>query len=138
MSKHPEKVSVFVYGTLMPGGWGYQRYCAAQVVQACPVIARGQLYHLPAGYPAMTQGKGWVHGYLLQFSDHKILATLDRYEGYVESGSTHNFYDRQQLEVFDQQTQFLDWAWAYFMTPTQVSNQGGILLPQGQWDESNR
>ena len=39
-------MKVFVYGTLKPGECNYLRYCEGKVVDACPAIARGELFAL--------------------------------------------------------------------------------------------
>jgi gamma-glutamylcyclotransferase (GGCT)/AIG2-like uncharacterized protein YtfP len=126
--------SVFVYGTLMPGEVGYQRLCAGWVSDHQPAIAHGQLYHLPAGYPAMTVGTGWVQGWVLAFRDNEILPHLDRYENYVPGRvSGQNLYDRQRIPVFTPDQQPLGPAWVYRMSPESVRGMGGKFLAQGRW-----
>ena len=69
-------MKVFVYGTLKPGECNYRRYCEGKVVEALPAIARGQLFALPIGYPAMVAGEGIVCGFLLRFANCGILVHL--------------------------------------------------------------
>jgi len=71
-----EPLKVFVYGTLKPGYINYRRYCAGQVLQEQAAMARGHLYELAAGYPAMTLGESWVQGFVLWLKQHRILAQL--------------------------------------------------------------
>jgi len=66
-------VRVFVYGTLKPGEANYKRYCANKVVDVKKAFAQGKLFALPMGYPAMTLGDSQVYGYLLSFSNPRIL-----------------------------------------------------------------
>lgn len=128
-------MQVFVYGTLKPGGKYYQRYCATAVVAFWPAIARGRLFALPAGYPAMTPGEDWVRGFLLQFRDRQVLPALDAYEDYDCGRSPQeNLYDRQQIQVFDLAELPLGSAWAYLMTSEQIQQLGGQWIPTGQWD----
>jgi len=135
-----ELLKVFVYGTLKPGESNYQHYCASKIIAAAPAIARGQLFSLPAGYPAMTLGSGWVHGFVLTLNDPKILKVLDEYEGYQagrshsgSAGAPENLYDRQVIATFNPSQQSLGFAWAYLMPPDKIYRLGGTLLPDGEW-----
>jgi len=127
-------MKVFVYGTLKPGECNYLRYCEGKVVDACPAIACGQLFALPAGYPAMISGEGRVYGFLLRFSDSAILAHLDRLEDYdPRRDRAQNEYQRESIAIFDLNFKPLNTAWAYFMLPDRVRCLGGIFLPDGTW-----
>jgi len=127
-------LKVFVYGTLKPGECNYQRYCTGFVVAAEPAVARGQLFALPVGYPAMTPGDGLVHGVLLSFASPAILRNLDELEDYDPHRPTsQNEYDRQQIEVFNPALQSLGLVWAYLMTPEKVRRIGGVPIPAGVW-----
>jgi gamma-glutamylcyclotransferase (GGCT)/AIG2-like uncharacterized protein YtfP len=129
-----QDLQVFVYGTLMPGQSGYQQFCAGRVRQARRAIAPGQLYDLPAGYPAMTSGQGWVQGFVLAFAHPQILSQLDDYEDHdPERSSADNLYDRQQLEVFTPSHSSLGLAWVYLMQPQFVRILGGKHLSSGYW-----
>lgn len=125
---------VFVYGTLMPGELGYQQFCAGRVTQTWAAIAPGKLYDLPAGYPAMTSGQGWVQGYVLAFANPQILVQLDDYEDYDPGrGEADNLYYRQQLEVFSRDRTSLGLAWVYLMRSQFVQALRGKYLPNGRW-----
>ncbi|HLO47270.1 MAG TPA: gamma-glutamylcyclotransferase [Kamptonema sp.] len=127
-------LKVFVYGTLKPGESNYRRYCEGKVADACPAIAIGELFALPAGYPAMTEGVGNVYGFMLTFSNNAILAALDRLEDYNPQHSpAKNLYQRQEIELFDRDRQSLGTAWAYLMLRDRVQSLGGIPLPEGYW-----
>jgi gamma-glutamylcyclotransferase (GGCT)/AIG2-like uncharacterized protein YtfP len=127
-------LKVFVYGTLKPGESNYERFCAGKVLQAQRAIARGHLYALPIGYPAMTPGDREVHGFLLTFTDNEILHHLDRLEDYnPHRYPEQNEYNRQLIETFNLSGQPLATAWTYLMTREQVQRQGGIFLPSAWW-----
>jgi gamma-glutamylcyclotransferase (GGCT)/AIG2-like uncharacterized protein YtfP len=131
-------LKLFVYGTLMPGGVGYRQFCAGQVSQAQPAIANGQLYALPAGYPAMTLGKGWVRGFMLEFEHTEVLAQLDEYEDYDPQRSpAENLYYRQVLPIFTPDEAPLTIAWIYLMQSEQVEMLRGKYLPTGCWQSFN-
>jgi gamma-glutamylcyclotransferase (GGCT)/AIG2-like uncharacterized protein YtfP len=126
----------FAYGTLKPGERNYDRFCASAVTSAEPALTRGALYALPAGYPAVTPGDGWVHGYLLAFEDQAVLASLDALEAYDPSAAPgDNEYYRAEAEVFDSAQRTLGRAWIYLMTPDRVRRMSGVLVPQGSWSE---
>lgn len=129
-----ELIRVFVYGTLKPEESNYERYCKGKVITAQRAIAFGQLFSLPMGYPAMVSGNQPVQGFVLSFSDPKILESLDRLEGYSpHNPQNQNEYDRQQIEIFDEANRTLGFAWVYLMNHQQVELLGGILLPSGTW-----
>ena len=127
-------IKLFVYGTLKPGESNYQLYCVGKVVEVKHALARGQLFSLPLGYPAMTDGNSIVQGFLLSFWDLDILNQLDWLEDYdPQRPIVENEYYRQQIETFDLTLQPLGTAWVYLMTPEQIHASAGVLLPNGWW-----
>lgn len=131
-------IDVFVYGTLKPGGFYHQRYCAPYLQRARSAQVRGTLYDLPAlGYPVMTPGEGWVQGYWFRLNAI-ALPGLDYLEGYVppeqrvsEAGEApEEEYMRQQTTVFDLDGEPLGNAWIYVM---EVPPAGAVWLPDGDW-----
>ena len=134
MAPKSTPTSVFVYGTLKPGEVNHARYCSGAVAQ--PAIAYGQLYALPAGYPAMTETVkgGPVYGYLLRFYDPARLKHLDALEDYhPKRPKEENEYYRRRRSIFTVAGEPIGSAWIYFMTPQRVHRMGGIALPQGRW-----
>ncbi len=128
-------LKVFVYGTLKPGKFNYQVHCSGKVINARAAISQGQLFSLPAGYPAMTLGEGQVHGFVLSFKEHAVLSQLDDYEDYqVGRSPQHNLYERCLIETFDLTGQSFGSAWAYLMSLERVHYLKGTLLPEGQWN----
>lgn len=131
-------LKVFVYGTLKPGEFNYQRYCSGKVINANRAIAQGQLFNLPAGYPAMVLGEGWVHGFVLSFGDPNVLRELDAYEDYqVGRSPDQNLYERYRIETCASTGQPLGSAWAYLMSLEKTYRLGGRLLPDGYWCKSD-
>jgi gamma-glutamylcyclotransferase (GGCT)/AIG2-like uncharacterized protein YtfP len=138
-----ESTKLFVYGTLKPREASYG-LCAASVLESRPAIARGQLYHLPLGYPAMTlSGSDRVHGFLLSFWDDVILSVLDEYEQHaperlkklLPAGHCVEDYEyqRRRIEVCSLEANTCGFAWAYIMPVEQVRHLGGILVADGCW-----
>lgn len=128
-------MKVFVYGTLKPGESNYQRYCQGKVIETYPATTQGQLFSLPIGYPALTIGTGQVRGFVLTFSDPKILDDLDYLEDYqAHRPPSKNEYQRQHIEALSLDGQSLGSVWAYLMLPERVKALGGVLLPTGWWE----
>ena len=126
---------VFVYGTLKPGFKYYPIYCQGKTLAEVKCWTKGKLFALPFGYPAMTQGKEIVYGYLLSFASINDVLNLDRLEGYTgKINSPLNEYDRFKIIVYDMANLPLDEAWAYFMTEKRVHDLNGIHLPSGWWN----
>ena len=133
-TKSPLCLRVFVYGTLKPGEANYQRYCAGKVVDSKKAFTLGKLFALPMDYPAMIPGDNQVHGYLLSFTEATVLSALDELEDYQPTNAaSENLYNRQRVEIYDQQSRSLGLAWVYLMTSEAVSRLGGVFLPNGWW-----
>lgn len=143
-SKGSSELSVFVYGTLKPGGRYHGRYCRRALAQALPAMVKGCLYNFPQrGYPAMALGEDCVKGYLLVFRDSSavcadILRQLDVLEGvvdYVNSDDTAHAdsYQRGQALIFTLDHQPLQKAWIYRMKRDQIRQLEGVYLPNGDW-----
>lgn len=125
---------VFVYGTLQPGERYHQPYCSGWVITAAPSIVRGQLYHLPLGYPGLATGEDKVHGSLLSFETPAILQRLDHLEDYSpDRPASHNLYQRERTTITTLQGDDLGEAWIYRMALDRIQSLGGIYLPEGKW-----
>ena len=129
-------IQVFVYGTLKPGESNYSSYCEGKTVAEIPAYTWGQLYHLPVGYPGMTEGNSKVIGRLLVFESKQILASLDLLEDYQEKRLPElNEYNRQKAPVYSLDgDNSLGIAWVYVMSLAKVSERKGILIPDSQWN----
>lgn len=139
----------FVYGTLKPGEQYFRPYCEGKIVAAEYAYILGQLFALPFGYPAAIAGSDRVGGYLLTFPDETVLSALDELEGYDPNRPLDaNEYQRDRVAVYrfagnselrnPTSELILAEAWAYFMTASRVHSVGGILLPSGWWQGSDR
>jgi gamma-glutamylcyclotransferase (GGCT)/AIG2-like uncharacterized protein YtfP len=127
-------IPVFVYGTLKPGEFYHAAYCEGRVVAYEEAIAYGQLYALPLGYPAMTEGSNRVYGYLLSLKDSVALDALDELEDYdPHRPALQNEYNRVWIEVFAPTSESRGFAWVYQMSVEQVQDLGGVLLSNGRW-----
>ncbi|MBE9216047.1 gamma-glutamylcyclotransferase [Plectonema cf. radiosum LEGE 06105] len=132
--KNSELLQVFVYGTLKPGEAYYECYCSNQIINATKAYVRGELYALPQGYPAITQGNNFVYGYLLSFANNEVLNNLDQLEDYhPQKPMSENLYNRKEVEVFDLENHSLGLAWVYFMTIEQICQLKGTPQIDGWW-----
>ena len=86
--------------------------------------ARGLLYDLPAGYPALLEGEGVVHGEVVYDVDDARLAILDRFEGLDEG-----LYRRVTAVV---QAGTISLAAEVYVMDDPVA-RGGRLVPSGVW-----
>lgn len=127
-------IRVFVYGTLKPGYENYNRYCLGRDVVHTPAIARGLLFQLPMGYPAMTVGEGWVQGFCLRFHDAQLLMALDQLEDFDPTRPPHkNEYQRAWIEIYTPEYQPLGQCWGYQMWASKIQDLRGIPIPSGVW-----
>jgi len=129
---------VFVYGTLKPGERAYRDYCEPYVIQTQPARMRGELFHLPQGYPAMTSGDRWIAGTLLVLADAQAIVRIDEFEDYDPTRSaTLNLYQRLERPVFSATREPLGTAWVYLMAPQRVATLGGIRVVSGTWSQQD-
>jgi gamma-glutamylcyclotransferase (GGCT)/AIG2-like uncharacterized protein YtfP len=134
MKSKSSTCDVFVYGTLKPGEANFAAYCQGRVIAQTPAYTWGDLYDLPVGYPAMTEGNSKVRGILLSFNDPRILHSLDRLEDYQSRRAAHlNEYYRAFVMVYDLDDRPINQAWAYYMTSAQVRQYRGIKLTASSW-----
>ena len=134
MKSESLSLNVFVYGTLKPGGANYAFYCQGKTSSEILSYVRGDLYNLPQGYPAMTEGSNKVWGVMLSFGDPQVLNRLDELEDYQAPREPKlNLYNRQLTMVYDNSDRQIGRAWAYFMTVEKVDCYQGSEIPSGNW-----
>jgi gamma-glutamylcyclotransferase (GGCT)/AIG2-like uncharacterized protein YtfP len=127
--------TVFVYGTLKPGGRYWPRFCEGKVSQVVPAKVRGELYDLHVGYPGVVfRGKGWVEGYLLSFPKEADFLQLDRLEGYEPGRDvSKNEYNRLKMPCFSLDGASLGDVWAYEITDVMLKHHKGTRIDGGNW-----
>ncbi|MBX2800042.1 MAG: gamma-glutamylcyclotransferase [Myxococcales bacterium] len=112
---------LFVYGTLMHGG--SQAGLLGRALRT-PATTVGSLWHLPAGYPALSDGDDVVHGELVVLPDARMLDVLDAYEG-IDEG----LYVRVKVDV--RVGLRSERAWAYRMANPRL--RGGRRTRDGRY-----
>ncbi|MBU3812124.1 MAG: gamma-glutamylcyclotransferase [Candidatus Niameybacter stercoravium] len=126
---------VFVYGSLRTDFWNYDKVLKNRVRQVEKGKIKGDLYHLPAGYPAVIPGEGTVYGEVVTLSQDKILKSLDLLEGYMGEGEgEENLYVRvkQKVHLEDGSQQM---CWAYIYVDEKAAKKEGKYIPYGDWKE---
>ena len=115
---------LFVYGSLLRGQ-AHAGMVADQPVQ--PATLRGNLWRLPAGYPALVPDPSGspIHGELLDLEAPR-LNFLDHFEG-VGKG----LYRRERCQVHTN-GQLVE-AWVYVMDRALVVRHGGRRLKGTDW-----
>lgn len=128
-------LTVFVYGTLKPGGHYWPEFCEGKVISQAPAKIRGELYDLHVGYPGLLlQGESWVQGYVLEFGNERDLDRLDYLEGYVPNRlESQNEYNRLKVTCFDLDGELLCEAWAYEMTKSTTAKHDCTRIENGDW-----
>jgi gamma-glutamylcyclotransferase (GGCT)/AIG2-like uncharacterized protein YtfP len=133
---------IFVYGTLIPGGFYWQQFVSAKATTTAPAMVRGHLFYLPhKGYPALVcahdesqVSSPWVHGFLHRFERRTHVLALDALEGYSpENKPTDNEYQRCFVHAFDSNKEPLGPVWTYEMSIEQVNRDQGKLIADGKW-----
>jgi len=127
--------SVFVYGTLKPGGRFWPKYCEGKVAAVVPARIQGELYDLHLGYPGLLlRGEDWVRGFILSFPEAADFAEVDRLEGYSPTRPPErNEYDRVRVDCFDAEGRPLGRVWVYAMTEERLRRLGATRLCGGDW-----
>jgi gamma-glutamylcyclotransferase (GGCT)/AIG2-like uncharacterized protein YtfP len=128
-------LSVFVYGTLKPGGHYWPEFCEGKLVDHLPAKIRGTLYDLHVGYPGLRlTGDGWVQGYILTFRLKKDFLRLDYLEGYdANRPYSENEYIRLKVACFTDDGTDLGETWAYEITEPTLTRLKGTLITDGDW-----
>jgi gamma-glutamylcyclotransferase (GGCT)/AIG2-like uncharacterized protein YtfP len=123
---------VFVYGTLK-AGMASRHLVKPYLVETRPAVARGLLYDLPCGYPAMVPGEGTVHGELLTLRRaERALQVLDCLEDFHGPGHAGNLYERVRTRVVTAEGEECE-AWVYYWARPHELPALGRLLPGGRW-----
>jgi gamma-glutamylcyclotransferase (GGCT)/AIG2-like uncharacterized protein YtfP len=127
---------VFVYGTLMQGGFWHGPAAKAGIAAITPAQATGTLFDL-GDYPALTLGPATpIRGEILTFQDiATALPILDEIEDAAPDGSPSGMYRRTIMTVTDQAGR-LRRAWAYVMAPESLG--AAPIIASGDWRAHQR
>lgn len=128
-------LTVFVYGTLKPGGHYWPEFCEGKVEEPVPAKIHGKLYDLHVGYPGLLlRGESWVQGHLLTFKTEEDFLRLDYLEGYkLDRPYSKNEYIRLKVPAYSTGGEPLGEVWAYEMTEATMERHKGTRIPDGNW-----
>lgn len=107
----------FVYGTLLTGCANHHvigTSAIEQIVRAKMQNVDLYMYH-KSYFPCMILGQGEVIGELITIKEtvfERILARMDRLEGYLDRNNKKNFYDRVIMQAEDEQGEIVE-AYCY-------------------------
>lgn len=122
---------VFVYGSLRTDFWNYDKVLKNRVRHVQEGSIEGALYHLPAGYPAVIDGKDRVYGEVFTLSKDNVIKSLDVLEGYTGEGE-NNLYERKKCKVrLADGTE--EMCWVYLYADKSEARKSGRLVSHGDW-----
>jgi gamma-glutamylcyclotransferase (GGCT)/AIG2-like uncharacterized protein YtfP len=131
-----DDLHVFVYGSLMPGGSYWARYCAGKVTAQQRARVHGRIFCGHDGYLALTTAIDdlrWVPGWVLTLRDESVLRDFDQLEDFdAGRAPEQNDYQRVRVNYFADDDSpaptALGEAWAYVMTETQLARAGAMEI----------
>lgn len=132
-----QQVPIFVYGSLLDGFPNHVRYVQPFAHRAFPAQIKGELYHLPQGYPGLLEGALEIIGTVLYFAPDeydKALAGLDELEDYYGAGDSRNEYERilvpaRRIDTKEEEVM----VYVYRYLNESYVKQAGIRLVHGDW-----
>lgn len=122
---------VFVYGSLMRGFKNHDKVLKNRVRHTIKGRTTGELYHLPAGYPAIIEGKNDIHGEVFTLTQAKTMKSLDLLEGYLGEGK-ENLYERQKKKVICEDGTVQE-CWVYVYADSSYVTRKGKKVEAGCW-----
>ena len=127
--------TVFVYGTLKPGGHYWPQFCEGKVSSIVPAKIRGELYDLHLGYPGLKlRGHDWVQGMLLHFPSDADFARVDELEDFdPRRPMDENEYIRLNVPCFDPDGEPLGDYWTYEITDSVLESTSCTRISNGNW-----
>lgn len=87
---------LFVYGTLMKDCSNHELIRGSKFI--AKAVAKGKLYDLNVGFPAMTDEEGEVLGEVYDVDDSRF-DDVDELEGYYPDNEGDSLYLRREIEV---------------------------------------
>ena len=127
---------IFVYGSLLKDFWNHDRVLKNRVRSIKKGTIQGELYHLPAGYPAITSGSNLIHGEVCTLTHSKHLKSIDLLEGYT-GDSNIDLYTREKRTVTFPDGSTTE-CWVYIYMDESYVTQKGKYIAHGDWSKFMR
>lgn len=122
---------IFVYGSLRQEFWNHDKVLKNRLRNIELGTICGELYHLPAGYPAITTGTDTIHGEVCTLSQAKHLKSIDLLEGYTGDPSIDLYTREKKVVTFaDGHTEE---CWVYVYMDENYVKRKGQYIPHGDW-----
>jgi gamma-glutamylcyclotransferase (GGCT)/AIG2-like uncharacterized protein YtfP len=122
---------LFVYGSMAEGMVHFEKL-RDFIESVVPAVARGTVYRLKIGYPAMVlNGQDFIHGNLVELKSNEVLwHLLDGFYGYNQQDPGKSLYLRESVNVLANNT--LVPAYVYVLPPEKVPINGQVISG-GDW-----
>lgn len=122
---------LFVYGSMAEGMVHFQKL-KDFIESVVPAVARGTVYRLKIGYPAMAlNGQDYIHGNLVVLKSSEIIwHLLDGFYGFNQQEPQKSLYLRENIDVLVQSE--ITPATVYVLPPDKIPNSAQII-PNGDW-----
>ncbi|WP_432774560.1 gamma-glutamylcyclotransferase family protein [Brevibacillus gelatini] len=136
-----KQLPVFVYGTLLRGFHNHAICVRPFAHTEAKASVKGELYHLPEGYPGLLTGAGEtngavVTGAVLDFAPEvyeKALAVLDELEAYYGEGDPRNEYERIVVDACLAETGQEVPVYVYRYLDDDYARRVGTKVEHGDW-----
>ncbi len=125
---------LFVYGSMAEGMVHFEKI-KDLIVSVVPAVARGTVYRLKVGYPAMVlNGQDFIHGSLVELKNSEMIwHLLDGFYGFNQQEPGKSLYLRESLNVMTNNT--LLPAWVYVLPPEKVPVNAQVIAG-GDWQSA--
>lgn len=132
------ELTIFVYGTLKPGGAYWSEFCEGKLSSILAAKICGELYDLHLGYPGLRLiGDSWVQGYLLTYKNRADFNRVDELEGFEpDRPESDNEYNRVLVDCYTPTGHFLGRFWTYEVTRAVLGKVAATRIADGNWPVS--
>lgn len=122
---------LFVYGSMAEGMVHFEKI-RDFIVSSVPAVARGTIYRLKVGYPAMTKvGQDSIHGNLVELKTSEVLwHLLDGFYGYNAQEPDKSLYLRDGIDVMTGKGTCRAWVYVLPQNKIPVNAQS---IAGGDW-----
>ncbi|WP_294580616.1 gamma-glutamylcyclotransferase [uncultured Thomasclavelia sp.] len=117
-------IKSFVYGTLRKGIYNYDLYLKGKNTFKCNAYIKGSLKTIKGKvYPAfLPEGSNLIIGELHEVDD-KLAKQLDELECYYGKDDPRNEYNRELLDIYNQDGEIIDQAYVYIFNMDNPENK---------------
>lgn len=133
-----EQYNLFVYGSLRPNFFNFEKYLEGKTLDIKPAVLKNMdLYHMPyKGYPAITKGTGVVVGEIITVKDYdSTVKAIDIMEGFLGENNPNNEYHKILLEVNHLNSNKKEKCYTYFYNADidKDCNEKAVFISDGDW-----